>query len=159
MPHAFGKYARTRHMLSKPFRKRGLASPSKALDVIHVNDYVDVVFDQAVTKGMHAKVYQGKTGRVFTVHPRGIGVIIRKRVRQRYIDKRIYVRHEHIRKNKAREDFKRRVQEHMRLVAEAKAKGETYVNKRLPPQPREGHVVPLGDAEYVNALRGKDTYK
>ena len=158
MPHSFGKYARTRHLLAKPFRKKGLNTPTKALEVVHVNDYVDLVYDQAVSRGMHAKCYQGKTGRVFTVHPRGIGVIIRKRVRHRYIDKKIYVRHEHVRKNKAREDFKKRVQEHMKNVAEAKAKGETYSFKRIPPQPREAHVVPLGEVEYVNPLRGKDTF-
>ena len=70
MPHSFGRFSRTRHMLAKPFRKRGLASPSSALEVFHVNDYVDLIYDQAVSKGMHDKVYQGKTGRVFTVATR-----------------------------------------------------------------------------------------
>ena len=158
MPHAFGRYAGTRHMLAKPFKKRGLAAPSKALEVFHINDHVDLVFDQAVTKGMHAKVYQGRTGKVFTVHKRGIGVIVRKRVRHRYMMKKIYVRHEHVRKNKGREDFKRRVREQIKLRAEAKARGETINLKRLPPQPREAHIVKLEAVEFVNPMRFKEIF-
>ena len=46
---------------------------------------------------MPHKTYHGKTGSVFNVNPRSIGVIMNKHVRERIIHKRIHVRVEHVR--------------------------------------------------------------
>lgn len=51
---------------------------------------------------MPHKTYHGKTGRVFDVNPRSIGVIINKHVRERYQEKRIHVRCEHVRASHSR---------------------------------------------------------
>ena len=62
-----------------------------------VGDYVDVVVDGSQHKGMPFKYYHGRTGRVFNVNPRSIGVIVNKLVNGRFMHKRIHVRVEHIR--------------------------------------------------------------
>ena len=46
---------------------------------------------------MPYKVYHVKTGKVFNVNPRAIGVVVNKLHRNRIIAKRIHVRVEHIR--------------------------------------------------------------
>ena len=58
---------------------------------------------------MPHRYYHGRTGKVFNVNPRSIGVIVNKSVGNRIIAKRIHVRVEHIRKSKCREDFLKRV--------------------------------------------------
>ena len=59
---------------------------------------------------MPFKFYQGRTGKVFNVNPRSIGVIVNKLVGNRIIPKRIHVRLEHIRPSKCREAFVKRIQ-------------------------------------------------
>ena len=61
----------------------------------------------AVQKGMPYKYYHGKTGRVFNVTKRAVGVIVNKQLRGKIIPKRINVRIEHIQHSRCREDFLR----------------------------------------------------
>ena len=61
----------------------------------------------AVQKGMPYKYYHGKTGRVFNVTKRAVGVVVNKQLRGKIIPKRINVRIEHIRHSRCREDFLR----------------------------------------------------
>ncbi len=49
---------------------------------------------------MPFKFYHGRTGRVFNVNPRAIGVELLKRVGTRYMNKRINVRLEHIKRSR-----------------------------------------------------------
>ena len=158
MPHSFGYRARTRHMHARPNKKHGLQTPSKALVVYKMGDLVDVVTDGAVHQGMPYKCYHGKTGRIFSVCPRGIGVEINKRVRHRIMKKRVYVRHEHIRKSRSRDSFLRRVKQDLIKKQEAKKEGKIISTKRVPPQPRAAHVVNDQEAEYLNPLRFKDIF-
>jgi len=51
---------------------------------------------------MPFKGYHGKTGTVFNVNPRSIGVRLLKRVREKYVEKKINVRVEHLRKSNVR---------------------------------------------------------
>ena len=67
MPHTQGLRGRTRHLFAKDFRKHGLGALSKTMVVYRVGDYVDVVGDGSVQKGLPHKFYHGKTGRVFNV--------------------------------------------------------------------------------------------
>ena len=90
---------------------------------------------------MPYKVYHGKTGVVYNVTKSSVGVILYKRVRNRYIEKRINVRIEHVRASGSRDDFLRRVKENAAKKAEAKAKGTQMYLKRLPGQPREARTV------------------
>ena len=158
MPHSFGYRARTRQMHSRPNKKHGLQTPSKAMTVYKMGDLVDIVTDGAVHKGMPYKCYHGKTGRVFSVCPKGIGVEVMKRVRHRIMKKRVYIRHEHLRKSKSRDAFLRRVKEDLVKKAAAKAEGKIISTKRIPPQPIAAHVVVATDVEYINPLRFRDIF-
>lgn len=81
--------------------------------------------------------YHGRTGVVFGVTQRGVGVLVNKRVGNRIVAKRLCVRIEHVRPSRCREDFVRRVQQH---AAQRRA-GEHVCMKRQPEGPRGAHVV------------------
>lgn len=66
-----------------------------------------------------------RTGIVYNVTPHAVGVIINKIVGNRYIEKRVNIRVEHIRHSKCRQEFLDRVKRNHDSHAEAKAKGGT----------------------------------
>jgi len=111
MPHCYGYRSGTRHKFAKPFRKHGAIHISKTLTAYRVGDLIDIIVDGAIHKGMPHKFYHGRTGTVFNVNPRSIGVIITKQVRNRIVEKRIHVRVEHIRQSTTREAFLKRIRE------------------------------------------------
>ena len=90
---------------------------------------------------MPYKVYHGKTGVVYNVTKSSVGVILYKRVGNRYIEKRINVRIEHIRASGSRDDFLKRVKENAAKKKEAKEKGVQHQMKRAPAQPRGDRTV------------------
>ena len=90
---------------------------------------------------MPYKVYHGKTGVVYNVTKSSVGVILHKRVGNRYIEKRINVRIEHVRPSGSRDDFLRRVKENAVKRIEAKEKGTQLQLKRQPKQPRGPRTV------------------
>lgn len=96
---------------------------------------------------MPYKVYHGKTGVIYNVTKSAVGVIIYKKVGNRYLEKRVNVRIEHINRSRSREEFLTRVKENARRKKEAKEKGETVQLKRLPVGPREARTVELKDVE------------
>ncbi|KAL2911757.1 60S ribosomal protein L21A [Polyrhizophydium stewartii] len=141
MPHSFGLRARTRHLFSRDFRTKGPVKISTYLKTYKVGDIVDIKANGAVQKGMPHKYYQGKTGVVFNVTKSSVGVIIHKIVGNRYLEKRVNVRIEHVKHSNCRLDFLKRVKRNAELKAAAKAKGETVFLKRQPAQPRAAHFV------------------
>lgn len=56
-------------------------------------------------------LYIRKTGKVFNVTPNGIGVVVKKKIGNRYIEKKLLVRVEHIKPSKSRNEFVSRVKE------------------------------------------------
>lgn len=64
-----------------------------------------------------------RTGIVYNVTPSAVGVIVYKVVGNRYIEKRVNIRVEHIRHSKCRQEFLDRVKKNHDLHAEAKTKG------------------------------------
>eukprot|EP00127_Corallochytrium_limacisporum_P006089 Clim_evm38s218 gene=Clim_evmTU38s218 len=131
----------TRYMFSRKFKDNGRFPITQYLQTYKRGDIVDIVTNGAIHKGMPHKFYHGKTGIVYNVTPRGIGVIINKQVRHRIIKKRINVRVEHIQHSTCRLDFLRRVKENDRLRSEAKAKGVQINLKRTPAQPAKAELV------------------
>ena len=111
MPHAYGYRARTRNFFRKAFVKHGTVKLSTYMTRYKINDFVDVVGNGSIHKGMPHKFYHGRTGRVFNVNPNSIGVIINKKVRNRIIPKRIHVRVEHLRRSTCQENFKERIKQ------------------------------------------------
>ncbi|KAJ1976654.1 60S ribosomal protein L21A [Dimargaris xerosporica] len=147
MPHSFGYRARTRKMFSRNFREHGQIRTSTYLQTYKVGDLVDIVANSAQQKGMPHKYYHGKTGVVFNVTKSALGVMVYKRVRTRYMEKKVSVRIEHVNHSKCRDEFLRRCRENHQKNVEAKAAGQKAVCKRQPAQPREGHVVEVADAK------------
>ena len=136
MPHAFGLRARTRDLFCKAFRKHGTIPLSKYLIPYKKGDYVDIIADGSIQRGMPHKFYHGKTGRVFNVTTHAVGVVVNKRVGIRIIPKRIHVRVEHVRLSSSREAFRNRVRSNDAKKKEAKAAGTRVVVKRQAVQPR-----------------------
>lgn len=83
MPRGHGIRARTRDMLSKSFRKNGVIALTTYMRTFKIGDYVDIKADSAVQAGMPYKVYHGRTGRVWNVTKRAVGVEVNKQVRRR----------------------------------------------------------------------------
>ncbi|VFQ71912.1 unnamed protein product [Cuscuta campestris] len=81
MPAGHGLRSRTRDLFARGFRKKGTIPLSTYLRTFHIGDYVDVKVNGAVHKGMPHKFYHGRTGRVWNVTKRAIGVEINKQVR------------------------------------------------------------------------------
>lgn len=94
---------------------------------------------------MPFKIYHGKTGVIYNVTKSAVGIIIYKKVKHRYIEKRINVRVEHVQPSGSRDDFLRRVKENAAKKKQARADGKTVQVKRLPALPREAHTVSLTD--------------
>ena len=160
MVHSKGVRARTRDLFSKPYKKHGAAPFSKYFITYHVGDYVDVIADGSIHKGMPHKFYHGKTGRVYNVTGRAVGVIVNKKVNGRIIPKRICVRVEHVRKSRSRQAFVDRVKKNDAAKIQAKKDGKKIITKREPVQPVGAHVVtPAKDSVvYINPLKFRELY-
>ncbi|KAI7973205.1 hypothetical protein EIK77_004482 [Talaromyces pinophilus] len=87
------------------------------------------------------KYYHGKTGVVYNVTKSAVGVIIYKRVGNRYLEKRLNVRVEHVSHSRSREEFINRVKENAIKKRQAKEQGVHLHLKRQAVQPRDAHVV------------------
>ena len=69
-----------------------------------------------------------RTGIVYNVTPHAVGVIVYKVVGNRYIEKRVNIRVEHIRHSKCRQEFLDRVKRNNAAHAEAKEKGGACIH-------------------------------
>ncbi|KAF3055007.1 60S ribosomal protein L21-A [Daldinia childiae] len=145
MGHAAGLRAGTRYAFSRNFREKGSIRLSTYLQQYKVGDIVDIKANGAVQKGMPHKVYHGKTGVIYNVTKTAVGVIIYKKVKHRYIEKRINVRIEHITRSRSREDFLKRVKQNAALKKQAKADGTTVTVKRQATLPRDARTVSMKD--------------
>lgn len=90
---------------------------------------------------MPYKFYHGKTGVVYNVTKSSVGVIVYKRVGNRYLEKRVNVRIEHVQHSRSREEFIHRVKENAIKKRQAKEQGIHLHLKRQPAMPRDARVV------------------
>ncbi|KAI8990009.1 60S ribosomal protein L21-A [Pilobolus umbonatus] len=141
MPHSFGLRARTRHMFSRNFREHGAIPLSTYLKNYKVGDIVDIKANAAVQKGMPHKFYHGRTGVIYNVTKSAVGVIVHKKVGNRFMEKRVNIRVEHIKHSKCRQEFLDRVVANAQKKKDAKAAGVPYNLKRIPAQPRDARHV------------------
>lgn len=74
-----------------------------------------------------------------------VGVIIYKQVGNRYIEKRVNLRIEHVRLSRSREEFILRVKTNAEKKRQAKADGTTVFLKRQAVKPREERTVSAKD--------------
>lgn len=94
---------------------------------------------------MPHKVYHGKTGVVYNVTKSALGVIIFKKVGNRFLEKRVNVRIEHVKHSKCRQEFVTRVKTNAAKQKQAKADGTHVHLKRQAVKPREAHTVSVSD--------------
>jgi large subunit ribosomal protein L21e len=92
---------------------------------------------------MPYKVYHGKTGVVYNVTKSAVGVILYKQLGNKYLEKRVNVRIEHVKLSRSREDFLRRVKANAEAKKKAKSDGKTVQVKRQPLMPREARTIGL----------------
>ncbi len=114
---------------------------STYLKTYKVGDIVDIKVNGSIQKGMPFKYYHGRTGIVYNVTKSAVGIIINKVVGNRYLEKRINVKIEHVKHSKCRAEFLERVRENAAKRAAAKAAGKTIQLKRKPAPPRAAEVV------------------
>ncbi|KAH0837801.1 translation protein SH3-like domain-containing protein [Lanmaoa asiatica] len=165
MPHSFGYRARTRDMFKRGFKKHGPVKLSTYLINYRVGDIVDIKANAAQQKGMPHKYYHGsvrfirtlagyfylnpenrrRTGIVYNVTPHAVGVIVYKVVGNRYIEKRVNLRVEHVKHSKCRQEFLDRVKRNHDAHVAAKEKGERVSLKRVHALPREAHIVSIAE--------------
>ncbi|KAK9854187.1 hypothetical protein WJX84_003619 [Apatococcus fuscideae] len=130
MPAGHGLRARTRDTFSRPFKRHGYIALGVYLRTYKMGDLVDIKVNAAVQKGMPFKVYHGRTGKVWNVTKRAVGVEVNKQVGHRIIRKRIHVRTEHVVPSRCREAFVKRCK------ANDAAKHEAHVKKEPVPDCR-----------------------
>ena len=104
-------------------------------------DYVDIVVDPSIQKGMPYGFYHGRSGVVFNVNRNAIGVEVNKVVGNRQMRKRIHVRCEHVRKSRCNEAFLRRIKENDVKKRDAKIQGKKLDCKRQPEGPKPMKIV------------------
>jgi len=160
MTNSKGYRRGTRYMFRRPFRKNGMPSVSTLLKVYKIGDIVDIKADGSVHAGMPHKYYHGRTGRVFNVTNRSLGVVVSKPVRNRIEKKKICIRAEHVRHSRfvdktptlnlflpifadnCRQDFLDRVKRNDTTRRECKKNGTAVPDlKRKPVGPRPAHIV------------------
>lgn len=142
MTNTHGVRRGTRYMFSRAFKDKGRRPLKVVLATFKVGDIVDIKGTGDVQKGMPHKAYHGKTGIVYNVTKRAVGVVVNKRIKNRIVRKHINVRTEHVKQSKCRQDFLRRVKENDAKKAEASEKGVRGISvKREPAQPRSATFV------------------
>ena len=144
---ATGYRSGTRDLFSKKFRTKaynpGLTTYMRKFVV---GDLVDVIANPAQQKGMPHKYYHGRTGKVWNVSKRAIGVEINKIHRQRQIVKRIHVRVEHARPSRSMLGHLERIKTNEALKAAAKKSGkpcDAALLKRASQTARPGFTLDL----------------
>ncbi|KAJ7971406.1 60S ribosomal L21-like protein [Quillaja saponaria] len=152
MPAGHGVRSRTRDSFSRAFRKKGTIHLTTYLRTYKVGDYVDIKVNGAIHKGMPHKFYHGRTGRVWNVTKRAVGVEVNKQVRNKILRKRIHVRVEHVLPSRCTEEFRLRKVKNDQLKADAKARGEVISTKRQPEGPKPGFMVEGATLETVTPI-------
>ncbi|KAB8200142.1 Ribosomal protein L21e [Aspergillus parasiticus SU-1] len=152
MGHSHGLRSGTRYAFSRNFKEHGQIALSTYLKTYRVGDIVDIKVNGAVQKGMPYKVYNGKTGVVYNVTKSSVGVLLYKVVRNRYLEKRVNIRIEHVKHSRSREDFIKRVKENAEKKKQAKEQGVHLHLKRQPVGPREAHVVEAAAPETITPI-------
>lgn len=118
--------------------------PATFLFILQRGDIVEIVANSSIQKGMPHKFYHGRTGIVYNVTRRALGVEVNKQLRNRVLVKRVNVRVEHVRHSKCRQEFLDRVQRNDKIKRDAKASGkkaDIALIKRFPVAPKAGYVV------------------
>jgi large subunit ribosomal protein L21e len=140
MPHCHGYRRDTRDQMTRPYRRNGLPGLATYMHNFKRGDYVDIVNNSAVHKGMAFKHYHGRTGVVFNVTKSGVGVTVNKIVREKQLKKRVLVNVAHVRHATCFEEIIRRKKENEAAKKAARNGGKSVCLKRQPKPPPLGYV-------------------
>jgi large subunit ribosomal protein L21e len=80
MPAGHGVGSRIRDLFASSFRKKGYTPLSNNVRTYKKGDYVDFKLNGPVYEGMQPEFYQGRTGRVWKVTKRAMGIQINEQV-------------------------------------------------------------------------------
>ena len=141
MPHSYGYRSATRTLFKKAFRTNGRCNSTTYLRSFKRGDYVDIKVDSSIHKGMPHKYYHGRTGVIFNVNKRAVGVTVKKLVNGRIIKKNIHVSLPHVHASKCQAEIISRVKENEAAKANAKNGGNKVSLKRENAQPKAGHFL------------------
>ena len=140
-------------------RQHGPVNTQKILQVYKVGDIVDIVVNGSIHKGMPYKIYHGRSGVVWNVSKRAIGIEVNKQKGNRIICKRIHVRIEHVQHSKSRASFLERVKINREVQAQAKADGVKVNTKRQNEGPRPAQFVKKPDVQMVVPVKFVGLYQ
>lgn len=144
MTRSNGKRSNTRNSHSRPFKAHGSEHTSTYLQNYKIGDYVDIVINSAIHKGLPFKFYHGKTGKIFKISKSSLGVKIEKKVGNRKILKKINIRIEHLRTSKSNIGFKEKKSSKDQIRRkEKKTSNDNFQLRRMDGLPREKHIVPF----------------
>mmetsp|Transcript_2072 Transcript_2072/g.2186 ORF Transcript_2072/g.2186 Transcript_2072/m.2186 type:complete len:160 (+) Transcript_2072:43-522(+) len=146
MPHSFGYRAHTRTLFKKPFKTNGRCPTTTYLRTFKRGDYVDIKVDSSIHKGMPFKHYHGRTGVVFNVTKRAIGVTVNKSVNGRIIKKQLHVAVPHVLPSTCQKQIIERKQENERIKSEVRAGADRVLLKRQNTQPKTGYFYAIDEA-------------
>eukprot|EP01012_Entosiphon_sulcatum_P058852 TRINITY_DN83058_c0_g1_i1.p1 TRINITY_DN83058_c0_g1~~TRINITY_DN83058_c0_g1_i1.p1 ORF type:complete len:162 (-),score=25.27 TRINITY_DN83058_c0_g1_i1:27-512(-) len=139
MPHCKGRNHRTRSLFKKTFRQHGNPSISTYLQQFRRGDHVTIKLNSAVQRGMSTKHFHGKTGTIFNVTPRAVGVMIARRVGNKRMIKKVSVRIEHVVKSRCNDDVVKRIEKQNEL-AKSGVKGVAALTSRRH-RFRNAHII------------------
>ncbi len=140
MPHSFGYRGRTRTLFKKAFKTKGAPHTTTFLRQFKRGDYVDIKVDSSVHKGMPFKHYHGRTGVVFNVNKRAVGVVINKEHNGRIFQKKIHVAVPHLKPSTCQAQIIARKAENERIKkAVREGKTEKVSLKRANAAPKAGY--------------------
>jgi len=111
MPYGYGYKARTRNLFARLFKCIGYICLSTYHKNYKTGDYVDIMVNSGSYEAIPHKTYHGRTGVVWNVTDKAVGVEINKQVFGRILKKRVHVRIEHLQSSRCRLDFIYRSQE------------------------------------------------
>mmetsp|Transcript_15683 Transcript_15683/g.46291 ORF Transcript_15683/g.46291 Transcript_15683/m.46291 type:complete len:165 (-) Transcript_15683:50-544(-) len=153
MPAGAGLRKGTRHTFARGFRTKGYIPLTVYLRNFKLGDYVDIKVNAAIHKGMPYKWYHGKTGVVWNVTKRAIGVEVLKQIGNRMMKKRLHVRVEHVQPSRCREEFLNRCRANDAKKNAARKAGEPKpIVKRSPVGPRDGAMLKDVTLETITAI-------
>ena len=118
---------------------------------------MDIKVNASQHKGMPFKHYHGRTGVVFNVTKRAIGIRVNKLVNGKIIEKHIHARVEHVHASKCKDEIRSRIAKNEEAKKAARAGGERVNLKRVPGQPKVGYFYKLeAEPETIQPLPFED---
>jgi len=146
MPHSFGYRNGTRRLFKKKFGTKGRCHTTTYLRTFKRGDYVDIKVDSSIHKGMPHKFYHGRTGVVFNVTKRAIGVTVNKQVNTRIVKKMVHIAVPHLKPSTCQSDIiARKVTNEAHKLAVRSGKAQKKSLKRVNALPRESFYYNLSE--------------